>query len=189
MENFSRNSRFSGRGNSGGFAGRNSGKTKMYKAVCSKCGQDCEVPFSPSKDKPVFCSDCFRKERNGEQKKISGRDSRKSGFSDKKMYETICDKCGKKCEVPFRPTGNKPVYCSECFGKVDNDKSFGQSNKQLETIESKLDKILELLTPVILKKPKEKEETVKKEKVVKPEKINKPKKKVAISKTKTKKKK
>ena len=24
--------------------------------------------------------------------------------------------CGKKCQVPFRPDGAKPVYCKDCFG-------------------------------------------------------------------------
>ena len=31
------------------------------------------------------------------------------------MHETTCSACGKRCEVPFRPTGQKPVYCNECF--------------------------------------------------------------------------
>jgi CxxC-x17-CxxC domain-containing protein len=32
----------------------------MHQAVCSDCGNNCEVPFRPSGSKPVFCSDCFR---------------------------------------------------------------------------------------------------------------------------------
>ena len=32
------------------------------------------------------------------------------------MNDAICDECHKKCQVPFRPSGDKPVYCSECFG-------------------------------------------------------------------------
>lgn len=31
------------------------------------------------------------------------------------MFDAVCDKCGKDCKVPFRPSGNKPVYCSDCF--------------------------------------------------------------------------
>lgn len=31
------------------------------------------------------------------------------------MHQAICSKCGKKCEVPFRPTGDKPIYCNDCF--------------------------------------------------------------------------
>jgi CxxC-x17-CxxC domain-containing protein len=31
------------------------------------------------------------------------------------MHSAICSSCGKTCEVPFRPTGDKPVYCRDCF--------------------------------------------------------------------------
>jgi CxxC-x17-CxxC domain-containing protein len=32
------------------------------------------------------------------------------------MHQATCDQCHKPCEVPFRPTEGKPVYCNECFG-------------------------------------------------------------------------
>jgi len=32
------------------------------------------------------------------------------------MTKVICDECKKPCEVPFRPTAGKPVYCTACFG-------------------------------------------------------------------------
>lgn len=32
------------------------------------------------------------------------------------MHKATCSDCGKGCEVPFRPTGEKPIYCSNCFG-------------------------------------------------------------------------
>ena len=39
------------------------------------------------------------------------------------MHKAICDECKKSCEVPFRPSGDKPIYCNECFsGKRDNDR-------------------------------------------------------------------
>ena len=33
----------------------------MFEAVCSECGNTCKVPFEPRGDRPVYCSDCFRK--------------------------------------------------------------------------------------------------------------------------------
>ena len=33
------------------------------------------------------------------------------------MYAVICFECGKDCEIPFKPSGNRPVYCKECFAK------------------------------------------------------------------------
>lgn len=38
---------------------------KMFKTVCSECGAECTVPFEPKGDKPVLCSDCFRRSRQG----------------------------------------------------------------------------------------------------------------------------
>ncbi len=31
------------------------------------------------------------------------------------LFSAVCDECGKNCEVPFRPNGSKPIYCSQCF--------------------------------------------------------------------------
>jgi CxxC-x17-CxxC domain-containing protein len=40
------------------------------------------------------------------------------------MHKTICADCRKECEVPFKPTGDRPVYCKECFGKRKANSSF-----------------------------------------------------------------
>ena len=37
----------------------------MYSAVCSECGQEARVPFQPRGDRPVYCSDCFSRQRGG----------------------------------------------------------------------------------------------------------------------------
>ncbi|HOP11074.1 MAG TPA: zinc-ribbon domain containing protein [Oscillospiraceae bacterium] len=42
-------------------AGGGAGTRKMYDAVCAECGKACKVPFEPRSDRPVYCSDCFRK--------------------------------------------------------------------------------------------------------------------------------
>ena len=31
------------------------------------------------------------------------------------LYQAVCSDCRKGCEVPFKPTGERPVYCKECF--------------------------------------------------------------------------
>ena len=36
---------------------------QMFPATCSQCGKSTEVPFQPRGDKPVYCSDCYRKVR------------------------------------------------------------------------------------------------------------------------------
>jgi len=35
----------------------------------------------------------------------------------REMHKAICAECHKECEVPFKPTEGKPVYCRECFQK------------------------------------------------------------------------
>jgi len=35
----------------------------------------------------------------------------------REMHKAICAECKKECEVPFKPTEGKPVYCRECFQK------------------------------------------------------------------------
>jgi CxxC-x17-CxxC domain-containing protein len=34
---------------------------------------------------------------------------------DREMFQTTCSECKNSCEVPFRPTGEKPVFCNDCF--------------------------------------------------------------------------
>ena len=46
---------------SGGYGGAGRGAREMFNATCSSCGKEARVPFQPSGDKPVYCSDCFQK--------------------------------------------------------------------------------------------------------------------------------
>jgi len=42
---------------------RDRGPREMYDAVCASCGVNCQVPFKPRDDRPVYCDDCFAKQR------------------------------------------------------------------------------------------------------------------------------
>ena len=33
----------------------------------------------------------------------------------REMFSATCSSCGREAQVPFRPSGAKPVYCSDCF--------------------------------------------------------------------------
>ena len=92
------------------------------------------------------------------------------------MHEAVCDKCGKDCQVPFRPTGEKPIFCSDCFEKKggrDSNRSRGrrgfrrnygdrnggnvQLGEKIDILSIKLDRIIELLSVgKKKKKPKKK---------------------------------
>jgi CxxC-x17-CxxC domain-containing protein len=36
---------------------------KLFKAICSECKQECEVPFQPIEGRPVYCKLCFKSKR------------------------------------------------------------------------------------------------------------------------------
>ncbi|HLX13139.1 MAG TPA: CxxC-x17-CxxC domain-containing protein [Bacteroidota bacterium] len=39
------------------------GPREMFKATCSDCGKECEVPFKPAEGRPVYCRDCYPKHK------------------------------------------------------------------------------------------------------------------------------
>ncbi len=64
---------------------------------------------------------------------------------DIEMTKVICSSCGKECEVPFRPTSTKPVYCNDCFAKKNKGSSDKTSNRDFDIINEKLNKIMKAL--------------------------------------------
>ena len=48
-------------------------------------------------------------------------DKRKPGSEPRErpreVTKVTCSDCGKVCEVPFKPTAGRPVYCRDCFSK------------------------------------------------------------------------
>ena len=39
---------------------------QIYSVKCAACGKQAQVPFKPSGDRPVYCRDCYMKQRRGE---------------------------------------------------------------------------------------------------------------------------
>ena len=85
---------------------------KIFKAICSDCGQECDIPFEPKEGRPVKCSDCFRKGRPQRGFNDRGDNNRRRDF------DVTCADCGKATTVPFKPTQGKPVLCRDCFKKA-----------------------------------------------------------------------
>lgn len=138
-----------------------------FKATCASCGDACEVPFKPNASKPVYCRNCFKKEGGGEHR----TDDRGFNLEEKRLFKTSCDTCGNDCEVPFRPTGERPVYCRECFGKNGTprrDARFGRdaapaplaggnaNAEQFRALNAKLDLIMKALNVSAGKAPEPK---------------------------------
>lgn len=83
------------------------------------------------------------------------------------MFKATCADCGNPCEVPFRPTGERPVYCNNCFGgnrggaphggperrdfapraphPPAGDMRIDDLKRQMESVQAKLDKVLNMV--------------------------------------------
>ena len=77
---------------------------------CADCG--CDFTFTTSEQEfyqekgfendPKRCPDC-RQSRKRQRR------------ADRPMYSAVCAECGAETQVPFQPTGERPVYCNDCF--------------------------------------------------------------------------
>jgi CxxC-x17-CxxC domain-containing protein len=64
------------------------------------------------------------------------------------MFDAVCSKCGNKCQVPFRPSPGKQVFCDNCFDKGGiSTKNAPDYSAQFKMINEKLDKLIKLLSP------------------------------------------
>lgn len=75
------------------------------------------------------------------------------------LFDVTCAQCGKHTQVPFKPTGARPVLCRECFTGGDGgggrdsaprqnsrpSAGSGDSSRELREINEKLDKIMNAL--------------------------------------------
>jgi CxxC-x17-CxxC domain-containing protein len=97
--------------------------------VCQDCNQ--EFVFSASEQQfyadrqfsePRRCPTCraARKAQRGDfggGSHSGGGGGGRGGYSSgpREMFSATCSSCGREAQVPFRPSGTKPVYCSDCF--------------------------------------------------------------------------
>ncbi len=103
--------------------------------------------FRPGQNRDRNSGGRFGRDRNFREDSFERRSSERKPLE---LHEVTCDKCGKQTEVPFKPKGDKPVYCRECFGgKPSERREGGQGNSdvstQLAEINRKLDKIMKNL--------------------------------------------
>lgn len=104
----------------GGFRGGDRAEITMHKAVCDECHKDCEVPFRPSGDKPIFCSDCF---------------SSKKGNDDRAPRRDFGGDRG-----PKRDFNDRPAQSS--FAKPASAPAQDEIKKQLGEVSAKLDRLV-----------------------------------------------
>ncbi|MCD7796474.1 MAG: zinc-ribbon domain containing protein [Clostridiales bacterium] len=84
--------------------------------VCKDCGKEFlfsaeEQAFYDEKgflNEPLRCKEC--------------RDKKKK--SRREYHDVVCASCDAACQVPFAPAGDRPVYCSECFSKIQEERGY-----------------------------------------------------------------
>lgn len=100
--------------------------------VCSDCGATftftaSEQEFFAGKgytNEPKRCMTCRASRKQQQGNRGGGSYSSGSGGSSynsapRQMFPAVCADCGKACEVPFEPRNDKPVYCRDCFNKIN----------------------------------------------------------------------
>ena len=106
--------------------------------TCADCGTECQVPFVPRTDKPVYCSDCFRqnKPQDSGSDRYS-RDDRGSRYSrdDRGSRSSSRRESRGDNSRSIKPRSDKFLRKQESF-------FANGSNKFYETIKEKLYEIL-----------------------------------------------
>jgi len=99
--------------------------------VCVDCSNSFlftaqEQEFFAEKDfsAPKRCRPCrqAKKEQKGQggggnrpQPRGDGDRGGRGGSATREMFDVTCSSCGAAAQVPFKPSGDRPVYCRDCF--------------------------------------------------------------------------
>ena len=98
----------------------NSRKDKQNESAivtCADCGRECEIPFVPKHDRPVYCSDCFKQNKprsSDDQRRDNYRyqdDGRRNEKPSHRMEKSKTEKFLKKQES-FYADGSEKFYAS-----------------------------------------------------------------------------
>lgn len=81
--------------------------------ICKECGE--EFVFTAG-EQQFYAEKGFQ---NEPQRCKKCRDARKNANKpQREMFYTVCARCGGEARVPFQPSNDRPVYCSECYAAL-----------------------------------------------------------------------
>ena len=84
--------------------------------VCKECGS--EFVFTAG-EQEFYAERGFQ---NEPQRCKACRDARTNATRPaRELFTTTCAKCGKEAKVPFQPSNDRPVYCSECYAQMKQE--------------------------------------------------------------------
>jgi CxxC-x17-CxxC domain-containing protein len=78
--------------------------------------KDCSMPFVFSvRDQQFYAEKGFENEPQRCRECRSARKTQRGTSSAREMFEAVCAQCSVATTVPFKPRGDRPVYCRACF--------------------------------------------------------------------------
>lgn len=99
----------------------------MYESknlICKDCGATFEFTVRDQmfyaekgfENEPQRCRDC----RNARKtQRANGSASASNGGGAREMFDAVCAQCGTATTVPFKPRGDRPVYCRTCYSAMN----------------------------------------------------------------------
>lgn len=102
---------------------------------CVECGGDFTYTASEQElhkslgyqNEPKRCSGCREAKRMRKGETAGARGGGRGGFGGggrggggggpREFFTAVCAECGKEAQLPFKPRGDRPVYCSDCFAR------------------------------------------------------------------------
>ena len=117
---------------------------EMFTVTCADCGNSCQVPFKPKGGKTCFFAETVFQKITGIRRMTAMEEENILCTKQPALTAVI------NCEVPFKPSKDKQIYCSRCFSQGGSSapvprKSEADYSKQFDDVNRKLDKILRML--------------------------------------------
>jgi CxxC-x17-CxxC domain-containing protein len=78
--------------------------------------QDTEETSEEATEEETSEEETPAEEDTEEPEEESHGEGKKDSFG-RTLYTVKCSDCGKNAEVPFKPSGDRPVYCRDCYQK------------------------------------------------------------------------
>ena len=86
--------------------------------VCKECGNEVVVTAG---EQEFYAERGFQ---NEPQRCKACRDAKKAALRCPKQYfDAVCAACCGPAKIPFEPKADRPVYCSECFAKMREERA------------------------------------------------------------------
>ena len=83
-----------------------------------------DILISQSSKRPFEKSYSQKPSRRFNHSYSHDRGRQGNGPRERTYTRVICADCNKECEIPFKPSGDRPVYCKDCFSKRKKDNPF-----------------------------------------------------------------